>query len=146
MKNNFKLLILLFLVFSSSRSISQTKDLNFLVEKINNKEVYIVLLETVSPRIYGVAENEILLIGKDATESLISVLDSKNKGIIAHVLLSKIWKEKFSEDACCYFQSNGTTETVIINGLKIYIEDNILFATNEDLKKNKENWIKILES
>ena len=36
--------------------------------------------------------NEIIKIGAPATQELIKILDDRNKGIIAHVILSKIWK------------------------------------------------------
>lgn len=141
--NNILLLLLLCTTFVS---VGQTKTLDSLVQKIDNNDVYVVILETISPRINGVAENEIIALGKDATPSLIKVLDDKNKGIVAHVLLSKIWNDKFPEATCCNLQYIRNTEILIINGLKIYIEDNTLVATQEDLKKNKENWVRIVAS
>lgn len=141
-----KNILLLPLLYTSLTSFSQTKTLDSLVQKINNNDVYVVILETISPRINGAAENEIVDLGKEATPSLIGVLDDKNRGIIAHVLLSKIWNDKFPEATCCNLQYIRNTEIITINGLKIHIEDNTLFATLEDLKKNKENWIKIVAS
>lgn len=141
-----KNILLLPLLYTSFASFSQAKTLDSLVQKINNDDVYIVILETISPRINGVPENEIVELGKEATPSLIGVLDDKNRGIIAHVLLSKIWNDKYPEATCCNLQYIRNTEIITINGLKIYIEDNTLFATLEDLKKNKENWIRIVAS
>lgn len=143
---NIKNILLLLLLFISFISIAQTKTLDSLVQKINNNDVYVVILETISPRINGAAESQIIALGKEATPSLIGVLDDKNRGIVAHVLLSKIWNDKFPEATCCNLQYIRNNEIITINGLKIHIEDNTLFATLEDLKKNKENWIRIVAS
>lgn len=142
MKNSILLVALLF----CCTSFGQTKVIDSLIEKINNDNANILLVKTMSPRINSDAGNRIVTIGKEASPELIKILDNQNKGIVAHFILSKIWKDSWNEEICCAISSNGKTEIVIINGLKIYIENNILFSKIDDLKNNKEKWRKLLES
>lgn len=137
-----KNLILILLCLTYFNGISQTKAIDSLIQKIDNKDVYIVLVKTMSPRIQGDIGNEIIKIGAPATQELIKILDDRNKGIIAHVILSKIWKNTWAESICCDIITNEKTEIIYINGLKIYIEDNHLFSKIDDLKTNKEHWKK----
>lgn len=137
--------ILAITFFFCSVSFAQTKAINSLIQKIDNKETYIVLTKTISLRINSTAGTAILQIGKEATPSLVKVLDDQNKGIIAHFLLSKLWKETWDEQTGCIFSDDGFHEIITINGLEIYIENNELFAKLDDLKSNKERWRKICE-
>ena len=128
--------------FSFNLSIAQKKNLDSLIQNINNKDAYIVLVKTMSPRIHGDLANSIVAIGKKATPELIKVLDNKNKGVIAHFILSEIWKENWKEEICCDVTNIDNEEIIIINGLEVHIKDNILFSTIESLNKNMENWKK----
>jgi hypothetical protein len=146
MKKNVKYSIILLAFFSCCNGFGQIKVIDSLIQKITNNDAYIVLVKTMSPRINSDAGNRIIMIGKEATPELIKILDNQNQGIIAHFILSKIWKENWNEEACCAILSNGKVEIIIINGLKIYIENNTLYSKIDDLKNNKEKWKKLLES
>ena len=128
---------------SFNLSFAQKQNLDSLIQNINNKDAYIVLVKTMSPRIHGDSANSIVAIGKKATPELIKVLDNSNKGIIAHFILSEIWKDKWKEETCCYIRNFNNEEIVIINGLEIHIKDNVLYSTIESLNKNLQNWKKI---
>jgi hypothetical protein len=146
MKNLSKISILVITFILSYTSFGQTRAIDSLVQKINNKDAYLLLVKTISPRIKGDENKKIIKIGKEITPDLIKILDNQNKGIAAHFILSEIWNEIWDEEVCCNISYNGDTEIVTINGLKIYIENNILFSTDEDLKKNKKNWEHIWHS
>lgn len=146
MKNLSKISILIITFILSYTSFGQTRTIDSLVQKINNKDAYLLLVKTISPRIKGDENKKIIKIGKEITPDLIKILDSQNKGIAAHFILSEIWNEIWNEEVCCNISYNGDTESVTINGLRIYIENNIIFSTDEDLKKNKKNWENIWHS
>jgi hypothetical protein len=93
-----------------------------------------------SPRVAGNSAKEIVDIGKNATPELIRILDSKDKGIVAHFILSEIWNDKWKEEVCCYIKNMNDEEIVTINGLEIHIKNNALFSTTQSLNNNKQNW------
>ena len=130
--------VLFFLSFNLC--FAQKQNLDSLIQNINNKDAYIVLVKTMSPRIHGDSAKRILGIGKQATPELIKVLDNKNKGVIAHFILSEIWKDKWDEEICCDIRNIDNEEIIIINGLEVHIKHNILFSTIESLNKNMQNW------
>lgn len=146
MKKHVKYAIHLIALFICCNGFGQAKVLDSLIQKINNNDAYLVLAKTMSPRVHSDAGNRIIKIGKEATPELIRILDSQNQGIIAHFILSKIWKENWNEEVCCKIVSNGKVEIITINGLKIYIENNNLSSKIDDLINNKEKWKKFLES
>ncbi len=146
MKPILNITVLALTLFCCSLSFSQSRVIDSLIQNIDNKQAYILLTRTMSPRINSTAGSQIIQLGKVATPELIKVLDDQNKGIIAHFILSEIWKERWKEEICCAISSDGTIEIISINGLKIYIDDNALFAKTDDLKNNKERWRKIWES
>ena len=146
MKHILNISVLTLTLFYSSISFGQTKVLDSLIQNISNKQAYILLTRTMSPRINSTVGIKIIQLGKAATPELIKVLDDQNKGIIAHFILSEIWKERWNQEICCAISNDGVLEIISINGLKIYIDDNTLFAKKDDLKRNKERWRKIWES
>jgi len=105
---------------------AQTKQLESLIQNIDNKDTYIVMARTMSSRVHNESANQIVQIGKTATPELIKVLNSQNKGIAAHFILSEIWKEQWTAEICCMIRTEGTIEIVNINGLEIKIEDDVL--------------------
>ncbi len=146
MTNYIKNSIVLLLLILGNTNYSQIRTLDSLIQIIDNKDAYIVLLKTLSPRINSNAGAKIIEIGKPATPELIKILENENKGVIAHFILSEIWKDSWNETLCCPFQYIGTEEIITLNNLNIYIEDNKLNSKLEDLKANKERWIKLWES
>ena len=130
---------LLFMSFNFT--FAQTK-VESLLQNISNRDAYIVMTRTMSPRVSGESAKGIVEFGKTATPELIQLLDSQNKGIAVHFILSEIWKDKWEEEICCLIHEQGNVEIVNINGLEIQIEDDVLSATDENLKNNKEIWKK----
>ena len=135
--------ILTAFLLTTSIGFSQKKEVDSLIEKISNKDAYIVLLKTMSPRITGEASNKILNLGKKASPELINILDNENKGIIAHFLLCKIWEKTWEEEVCCNISYSRNKEIVTINGLEIQIENNTLSSEMKNLKESKEAWEKL---
>lgn len=138
--------LLLLMLFVCCLTFGQAKALDALVQKIDNDDAYIVFVKTMSPRVHDGTATDIIAIGKPATPQLIKVLESKTQGVIAHFILSEIWKATWEEAVCCDILSDGTTELVTINGLRIAIRNNHLVSKPEDLKANKKKWEKLLES
>lgn len=141
-----KKLLLFFGFICCYTSYGQQKIVDSLIQRINNKEAYILLVKTMSPRINSEAGKQIIQIGKKATPELIQILDSQDKGIVAHFILSEIWKATWSEQMCCNIMYNGSIEIFTVNGLKIYVENNVLFSNEIDLKINKTHWEKLVTS
>ena len=140
MKNLKKNHLFIIIAFSFTISNAQNKELESLIQKIDNTDAYIVMTKTTSPRTKGEVTKQIIEIGKSATCELVQVLEDKKKGIVAHFLLSEIWKETWEEEPCCSINDNGTYEMVTINGLEVKIEGNVLTATSEHLLTNKLAW------
>jgi hypothetical protein len=116
-----------------------------LIQKLDNKDAYIVLTKTTSPRLKGNTANRIIEIGKMASPELIKILDSQSQGVAAHFILSKIWQEVWEEEVCCNIRSVGEIEILTINGLEIRVENNVLYSTQESLKRKKEIWKKLCQ-
>ena len=144
MEKIFKKFVLMVVLATTANSFAQSKPIDSLLQNISNKDIYIVLVKTMSSRIKGLPDNKIIEMGKQTAPQLIKILDDENKGIAAHVVLTKIWK--IEEAVCCDILSNGTIEIVYINGLKIYIENDRLYSKPEDLKMNKAHWKKMIEA
>ena len=140
----FKIAFLSLAFFMRSNSFAQSKVTDSIFQNLNNKAVYIVFVKTMSPRIKGLPDYKIIEMGKQAAPQLIKILDDENKGIAAHVLLSKIYKVE--ESICCDILTNGMIEIVYLNGLKIYIENDRLYSKPEDLRMNKAHWKKMIEA
>ena len=145
MTNYFKMLWVCVLLACTTVH-SQVQTLDKLIAEVDNSEAYLVMLQTVSPRIHSEAGQQIIGLGKKVTPQLIQVLDNENKGIIAHFILSEIWKEKWDQAQYCDVLTDGVVEIVIVNGLEIQIKDNHLSSKMEDLKKNKARWKTIAAS
>jgi hypothetical protein len=135
--------LFLFAFFVSATSFSQNAAADALIQQISNRDAYIVMTKTISPRIHCAAGDAIVRMGKSATAQLISVLTDENKGIAAHFILSEIWAARWEEAVCCEIVTDGTFEIMTVNGLEIFIKENELYAKPEDLKKNQANWKKI---
>ena len=142
MKNLLKNIAIAVVIFSFNLTYAQNKEVDSLIQKIDNKDAYIVLTKTTSPRVKGTNTNRIIEIGKIASPELIKILDSQDKGIIAHFILSEIWKNIWDEEICCNIRTVGDIEILTINRLEIQIENNVLFSTSENLKKNQQVWKK----
>jgi hypothetical protein len=145
MTNLFRKIALIILVFISCLSYAQNKEVDSLIQKLDNKDAYIVLTKTTSPRLKGNTANRIIEIGKMASPELIKILDSQSQGVAAHFILSKIWQEVWEEEVCCNIRSVGEVEILTINGLEIRVENNVLYSTQESLKRKKEIWKKLCQ-
>jgi hypothetical protein len=139
LKNTVFILVL----FSLNLGYTQNKEIDSLILKIDNKDAYIILTKTISPRVKGDSAERLVDIGKLASPELIKILDHQSKGIIAHFILSKIWDKVWEEEVCCNIRNVRNVEILTINGLEILIENNILYSNEENLKKNQQTWKKI---
>jgi hypothetical protein len=120
--------------------VAQKQSVDSLVKQIDNKDAYVVLTYTMSPRVSGSCANDLVKIGKKATPALIEVLENPNQGIMAHFILSEIWKDQWKEENCCHIIKINGEEIITLNGLEIHIKNNLLYATAKSLRQNKERW------
>ena len=139
-----KIILIAILVFANL-TILNAQEIDSLISKIDNKDVYIILTKNMSPRIIGNDAKKIVVIGKPATKNLLNILEDQKRGIAAHFILSEIWKETWEEEICCNVKYADNKEILTLNGLEIYIKDDELFASEENLKKNKIAWGKIVK-
>jgi len=142
MKNISNFIVIIVLLISVSGS-AQNQSIDRLIEQIDNKEAYIVMLKTMSPRIKSEAGFQLIRIGKSASPYLIRILDQQNKSIIAHFILSEIWKKSWQEEICCNVETDGRVEIITINRLRVIIDNNQLSATPADMIQNKTYWKKL---
>ena len=80
-------------------------------------------------------------IGKSVSKKLIPLLDSSEKGIMAHCVLSRIWVADFSVSTSFEnFDKKGIVE-YNYNGLPFYEKNGEMIADEKILSKNKVKWI-----
>lgn len=92
---------------------------------------------------------ELKKIGKDATKPLLDLLTDyekgKEKGIIAHYILSNIWMDTLLSWSS--FEHFGRDRSIHYgyNGLNFYERDDKWFVLYRDLDAAKERWLKLLK-
>ena len=142
--NILKYLTFAIFIYSSSTIYAQTKKIDSLVHKVNNRDIYVLLLKKVTPRVNeNSSGTEIIKIGRQATPKLIKILDDQNKGIAAHIILTEIWKNDWPQIDSSSVVRNEKEEIIIIRGLKTHVIKNDLFSTDIELTKNKLKWKKL---
>lgn len=130
------------LLLAAACGYSQNREVDSLIGTISNKDAYVMLVNTLSPRLKTGAATEIVKIGKQATPKLIDVLDHQNKSVIAHFILLQIWKENWEEQQCCDVRELNGVEIYYINGLEVRYDGVTMYATTEAAKTNKSYWTK----
>ncbi|RZJ66932.1 MAG: hypothetical protein EOO50_07710 [Flavobacterium sp.] len=142
MKNFVRSFAVVAIFTFSTFGFAQNREVDSLISKISNKDAYIMLVNTMSARVKVGPATEIVKVGKQATPQLIDVLDSQNKGVVAHFILLEIWKDQWEEQTCCNIRTSGNVEIYFINGLEIRYDGEKMYATDVAMKKNKEFWMK----
>jgi hypothetical protein len=121
-------------------SIGQNKSFNELSDSINNSQIVVTTGRIWGAEMRSETGDEIVKLGKKVTPQLISLLTDNDKGIIAHFILTEIWRKKIGE----------VISSEVIEGKKLYIVYNQLnlflkneesfYSREEDLNENKLRW------
>ncbi|MEZ4839845.1 hypothetical protein [Flavobacterium sp.] len=135
-----KIFISTFLILFFQISIGQNKSFNELSDSINNSQIVVTTGRIWGAEMRSKTGDEIVKLGKKVTPQLISLLTDNEKGIIAHFILTEIWRKKIGE----------VISSEVIEGKKLYIVYNQLnlflkneesfYSREEDLNENKLRW------
>lgn len=140
---------ILTLTFFCLTTFAQTQKVNSLIDSINNKQVGIAMQYVWYPVMKSSSGDALIEIGKSATNDLISVLSDTTKGIIAHFILSTIWKDEIKKagwkvgSRVDYIKNNlDYVNQIYLAGLTFYQDNNFrLFVGQEELNRNKKEWL-----
>lgn len=136
-----KILTFVFAILFYHGISAQDAGIDSLIKNLNNDQLhgtchYIWVLEMDSKE-----ADSLVSIGKTISSKLIPLLDSPEKGIIAHFVLSRIWYENFEIGSSFEnFESKGIVEYKY-NELKFYEKDGKMIAEEKELIENKKKWI-----
>jgi hypothetical protein len=111
-----KIFISTFLILFFQISIGQNKSFDELSDTINNSQIVVTTGRIWGAEMRSETGNEIVKLGKKVTPQLISLLTDNDKGIIAHFILTEIWRKKIGE----------VISSEVIEGKKLYIVYNQL--------------------
>lgn len=135
-----KIFISTFLIFFFQISIGQNKSFDELSDSINDSQIVVTTGRIWGAEMRSETGDEIVKLGKKVTPQLISLLTDNDKGIIAHFILTEIWRKKIGE----------VISSEVIEGKKLYIVYNQLnlflkneesfYSREEDLNENKLRW------
>jgi hypothetical protein len=140
-----KIISILLIIFSTSL-VAQQKDIEKLISEIDNSQMSVVEKgDDLILKMNSEAGKKLIRNGKVVTLKLIDVLNNPKKGLIAHYILSLIWKNNWGQSSC-----GGNTKVVvseinyiIYNGLRIERNpDNSVYSKEENLRKRKSEWEK----
>ena len=88
---------ILTLTFLCLTTFGQTEKIYSLIDNIHNKQVGIAMQYLWYPVMKSSSGDSLIKIGKSATKDLIAVLSDTTKGIVAHFILSTIWKNDLTQ-------------------------------------------------
>lgn len=135
----------------SLSSLAQKTAFDSLVQKIDNKQIGIAMTYVFYPVMDSYAGDSLVKIGKQVTQRLVELLDDTSKGVIAHFILSNIWKEELKKAGRSVHQYVSTyfDKNVIVafkSGLRFYYSDaDKSYAEKVELERNKKEWQKFIE-
>lgn len=135
--------LIVFLIFTSFELslFSQKNTVDSLILNINNGQLsgtchYAWVLEMNSS-----AGDLLIKMGKSSVNKLYPLLDSKEKGIIVHYILSNIFGGILSCKSSFEHFDRDSTIDYEYNGLKFFEKNENIFTIDSILVKNKLEWI-----
>jgi hypothetical protein len=141
MKNIFFILCLSSIAFTSA---AQGDKVDSLIQKTDNKNIYGTGHWVWELMIHCEACESLIRIGEPATTRLIEKLQTTDKGIIAHVILSNTWLKELRGDSSSFLYFSYKKDSLVeynYAGLTFYEGKKGIFAKQEDLIKNKSEWL-----
>lgn len=135
-----KIFISTFLILFFQISIGQNKSFNELSDSINNSQIVVTTGRIWGAEMRSETGDEIVKLGKKVTPQLISLLTDNDKGIIAHFILTEIWRKKIGEVISSEV-IEGKKLYIVYNQLNLFLKNEESFYTREeDLNENKLRW------
>ncbi len=148
------IVLICFTLMLNANVLSQTEnkaeEVNQLMEKLSWDSTTLNqnLLLSISPK--GEAANQLIKIGKPATDALLTSLTNESKALAAHVILTIIWEP---QNYYIYVSSNAVYKKKLFgkkiiahtndcNGFKWVSDKNGLHISNGDLAENAFRWQK----
>ena len=136
-------LIILWPLLTPVFTSAQDAQIDSLIQKLNNSQIcldgnYVGALICLRD---GPAL-ELYKIGKPTTKKLISILDDSTKGILAHIILSKIWQQ--DELPHVVFNEKKSIAVFNYNKLSFFVNPPEIEASPKDLLNNKFSWSRFL--
>ena len=136
------LILLLIGLFLTSKIIGQKDKVDSLIVLLNNNSI-IASGSYIGPNtiLAGKTASDLIDLGKLSTRKLVSVLDDSTKGVIAHYILTIIWKLPIASEIMIYNEKLATY-TVTWNDLNYFIDakNKNVYANFSELKTNKIMW------
>ena len=129
-------------------SFGQEQSIDTFISKINNQQIVVMMQYVWYPKMFSPAGDSLIQIGKPATDKLIPLLSDISKGIIAHFILSNIWRKELGKAG----QTLGSNvhqvdnDTAAVLGILytdfIFYQDNNrhIFSRQAYLESNRERW------
>ena len=130
--------MLLAIAFTSAGQGDKTDSL---IQKADNKNIHGTCHYFWVLIIDCEACESLIRIGKQASERLIEKLGTPDKGIIAHLILSNIWTKGFLGSSSSHHYKEDSLVEYNYAGLTFYEGRNGVFAKQDDLIKNKNEWL-----
>ncbi len=123
---------------------AQTDNIDKFIEELNNNQLYGTCNYVWVLKMDSSSADSLVNIGKSVSNRLIPFLDSSDKGIIIHCVLSRIWIKEISITTS--FENFEEKEIVEYNynRLPFYEKDGIMIADEKTLSDNKKKWIEII--
>ncbi len=135
-----KIFISTFLILFFQISIGQNKSFNKLSDTINNSQIVVTTGRIWGAEMRSETGNEIVKLGKKVTPQLISLLTDNDKGIIAHFILTEIWRKKIGEVISSEV-IEGKKLYIVYNQLNLFLKNEESFYSREEhLNENKLRW------
>lgn len=135
-----KIFISTFLTLFFQISIGQNKSFDKLSANLHNSQVVVTKGRVWGAEMRSETGDEIVKLGKRVTPQLISLLTDQDKGIIAHFILTEIWRKKIGEVISSEV-IEGKKLYIVYNQLNLFLKDEESFySRDEDLNENKLRW------
>jgi len=128
------------LLLTGLKSFEQTKQIDSLIRMLHNNEIkpdgnYF------GPTYYlsnGPAV-KLITIGKAVTVGLLNVLTDSSKGVVAHLILTELWKDSFPGVNPIHIDRDDIT-IFTVDGLTFFIKGDQVYANRHDLEMNLVRW------
>ena len=126
-------------IFLSHNSIGQKDRIDSLIKWLDNSQVALGG-DFAGPEVSFIGEPSMSIynIGKEATKSLVMILDDSSKGIIAHIILTWIWEK--TERPKTILIEKDTITVYTYNKLNFFVRRKEIYANKRDLTINKIFW------
>ena len=137
---------ILILVLSGLNLYAQSDNVDSLIKKINNDQLKGICHYVWDLGMNSSAGDSLIKLGEPITPELIPLLDSKEKGIIVHYILSNIWADTLMTTAPMVQLKKDSVLEYNYCGLLFFEKNGHMFTKKRYLRTNKKRWIEKLNN